>query len=76
MGDEGASVIVSSRKEANVKKAVNSLQSLGITAEGVVCHVGNEDQRKQLLNVVSTVMFTILSQSTYSTTNFNFTKLN
>ncbi|KAL0822520.1 hypothetical protein ABMA28_004571 [Loxostege sticticalis] len=49
LGDEGASVIVSSRKEANVNSAVSSLRKQGITVEGVVCHVGNKDQRKQLL---------------------------
>lgn len=37
----------------NVKKAVSSLRDLGIDAEGVVCHVGNKEQRKQLIDIVS-----------------------
>ncbi|KOB71892.1 Short-chain dehydrogenase, partial [Operophtera brumata] len=38
LGSEGAAVVISSRKEANVEKAVKSLQNEGITVEGVVCH--------------------------------------
>lgn len=53
MGDEGASVVISSRKEENVKKATESLRKDGITVEGVVCHVGNEDQRKLLFDTAS-----------------------
>ncbi|XP_045514260.1 dehydrogenase/reductase SDR family member 4 [Pieris brassicae] len=48
LGNEGASIIISSRKEENVKKATEELRRDGIQVEGVVCHVGNEDQRKQL----------------------------
>lgn len=53
LGDEGASVIISSRKEDNVKKATDSLRKDGINAEGLVCHVGNADQRKKLFEFVS-----------------------
>ncbi|CAK1556269.1 unnamed protein product [Leptosia nina] len=35
LGDEGASVIISSRKEENVKKATENLRKNGIQAEGV-----------------------------------------
>lgn len=52
LGKEGASVVVSSRKENNVQKAVESLRNDGITAEGVVCHVSNAEQRKTLFEVV------------------------
>lgn len=54
LGQEGASVIISSRKENNVENAVKNLRSEGITVEGVVCHVGNADQRKKLFDIVST----------------------
>ncbi|XP_050549251.1 uncharacterized protein LOC118272874 [Spodoptera frugiperda] len=50
LGNEGASVVISSRKEKNVEQALQSLRSEGITAEGVVCHVGNADQRKKLFD--------------------------
>ncbi|XP_028177363.1 dehydrogenase/reductase SDR family member 4 [Ostrinia furnacalis] len=49
LGNEGASVVVSSRKEANVNSAVSSLRKDGINVEGVVCHVANKDQRKKLI---------------------------
>ncbi|XP_049874068.1 dehydrogenase/reductase SDR family member 4 [Pectinophora gossypiella] len=51
LGDEGANVIISSRKEENVKKAVSDLKKEGINVEGVVCHVGNAEQRKQLFDI-------------------------
>uniref|UniRef100_A0A2A4JK89 Short-chain dehydrogenase n=1 Tax=Heliothis virescens TaxID=7102 RepID=A0A2A4JK89_HELVI len=51
LGSEGANVVISSRKAKNVEKAVNSLRSEGITVEGVVCHVANAEQRKNLFDV-------------------------
>ncbi|XP_068618301.1 dehydrogenase/reductase SDR family member 4 [Battus philenor] len=48
LGYEGASVVISSRREENVKKATAILCKEGINAEGVVCHVSNADQRKKL----------------------------
>ncbi|CAG9561228.1 unnamed protein product [Danaus chrysippus] len=53
LGDEGASVIISSRKEDNVKKATDSLRKDGINVEGLVCHVGNADHRKKLFEFAS-----------------------
>eukprot|EP00899_Mesostigma_viride_P017461 jgi/Mesvir1/25716/Mv01905-RA.1 len=49
LGQEGARVVISSRKKANVDATVANLTSKGIRAIGVVCHVGKEDQRQQLL---------------------------
>lgn len=54
LGDEGASVVISSRKENNVQKAVNDLRNSGIQVEGVVCHVGNSEQRKKLFEIANT----------------------
>ncbi|CAG9793874.1 unnamed protein product [Diatraea saccharalis] len=51
LGDEGASVIVSSRKEENVNKTVSTLKNDGISVEGVVCHVANKDHRKKLFDM-------------------------
>ncbi|XP_030036115.1 dehydrogenase/reductase SDR family member 4 [Manduca sexta] len=53
LGDEGASIIISSRKESNVNKAVKSLRDDGINVEGVVCHVANAEQRKQLFDMAN-----------------------
>ncbi|XP_075979258.1 dehydrogenase/reductase 4 [Anticarsia gemmatalis] len=53
LGNEGASIVISSRKENNVQKAVKSLRDDGITVEGVVCHVGNAEQRKKLFDAAN-----------------------
>ncbi|XP_039132598.1 tropinone reductase-like 3 [Dioscorea cayenensis subsp. rotundata] len=49
-GLEGASVIVSSRKKRNVDEAVEKLKKKGIEATGIVCHVSNPQQRKELID--------------------------
>lgn len=49
LGFEGAKVVVSSRKQANVDEAVKSLKSEGIAdVFGVTCHVAKESDRKKL----------------------------
>lgn len=46
---EGAKVVISSRKEANVSNALKQLKSDGFTnVIGVKCHVSNADDRKNL----------------------------
>ncbi|XP_074271985.1 short-chain dehydrogenase/reductase SDRA-like isoform X2 [Silene latifolia] len=50
LGLEGASVIISSRKQKNVDDAVDMLKSKGIEAFGIVCHVSNAQQRKNLID--------------------------
>ncbi|BFG27395.1 hypothetical protein CerSpe_136690 [Prunus speciosa] len=50
LGLEGASVVISSRKQKNVDEAVQKLKAGGIEAFGVVCHVSNEEQRKNLIS--------------------------
>lgn len=50
LGLEGASVVVSSRKQKNVDEAVEKLKAIGIEVIGVVCHVSNGQQRKNLIN--------------------------
>lgn len=49
LGLEGASVVISSRRQKNVDAAVDTLKSRGIEAFGVVCHVSNAQQRKNLI---------------------------
>lgn len=49
MAENGACVVVSSRKENNVNSAVEMLHSQGLKkVVGVVCHVGKSEQRKNL----------------------------
>lgn len=51
LGLEGAKVVVSSRKQANVDEAVKSLQNQGIVdVLGVTCHVAKENDRKKLFD--------------------------
>ncbi|KAI8567346.1 hypothetical protein RHMOL_Rhmol02G0114600 [Rhododendron molle] len=49
LGSEGASVVVSSRRQNNVNEAVEKLRARGIEVLGVVCHVSNAQQRKNLI---------------------------
>ena len=47
--------MVSSRKQANVDRAVESLRADGgesVRVEGMVCHVGKSDHRKKLIEEV------------------------
>uniref|UniRef100_A0A0D6QXV1 Tropinone reductase-like 3 n=1 Tax=Araucaria cunninghamii TaxID=56994 RepID=A0A0D6QXV1_ARACU len=48
-GLEGASVVVSSRKQRNVEEAVEKLRGKGIDVLGIPCHVSDRDQRKRLI---------------------------
>jgi len=49
LGLEGASVVVSSRKQKNVGEAVEKLRAKGIDVLGVACHVSSRDQRRDLI---------------------------
>lgn len=49
---DGAHVIVSSRKQENVDRAVEKLQGEGLSASGTVCHVGKEEDCKKLVSMV------------------------
>ncbi|XP_077289100.1 dehydrogenase/reductase 4 [Arctopsyche grandis] len=48
LANEGASVLVSSRKEKNVTGAIDKLKKQGLIVEGVVCHVGKKEDRQLL----------------------------
>ncbi|KAJ1428697.1 Short-chain dehydrogenase/reductase SDR [Sesbania bispinosa] len=50
LGLEGASVVISSRKQQNVDEAVDKLRAKGIDVLAVVCHVSNAQQRKNLID--------------------------
>lgn len=51
---EGAKVMISSRKESNVKKALEQLKSEGLQVSGVICHVGKKEDRRNLFAKVKT----------------------
>ncbi|XP_055844967.1 dehydrogenase/reductase SDR family member 4 [Episyrphus balteatus] len=48
LAEDGASVVVSSRKQSNVDSAVDSLKKLNLEVLGVKCHVGLAADRKSL----------------------------
>ncbi|XP_065199900.1 dehydrogenase/reductase SDR family member 4-like isoform X3 [Planococcus citri] len=50
LATEGAKVVISSRQEVNVNEAVEKLKNNGHqnNISGVVCHVGNKEDRKRL----------------------------
>ena len=50
---DGASVMVSSRKEQNVQRAVEKLKEENINVAGTVYHVGKQQDRTQLIKEVS-----------------------
>jgi len=52
MAEEGATVIISSRNQANIDQAVNQLKKDNLKAEGFVCHVGNKKHRDDLLQYI------------------------
>ncbi|KAM6585638.1 hypothetical protein CsatB_012640 [Cannabis sativa] len=50
LGLEGASVVISSRNQENVDEATQKLKGQGIQVLGLVCHVSNAQQRKDLIH--------------------------
>nr|XP_039262220.1 dehydrogenase/reductase SDR family member 4-like [Styela clava] len=48
LGKDGAHVVISSRKQKNVDKALQELKAENLSVSGMVCHVGNGDHRKAL----------------------------
>ena len=44
--------MVSSRKQQNVDKAVEKLKEDSINVAGMVCHVGKEEDRRQIIQEV------------------------
>ncbi|KAG9486944.1 hypothetical protein GDO78_007027 [Eleutherodactylus coqui] len=50
LAQDGAKVLVSSRKQQNVDKTVQELKMEGLDVEGTVCHVGKNEDRVKLVN--------------------------
>ncbi|XP_070549661.1 dehydrogenase/reductase SDR family member 4-like [Ptychodera flava] len=49
LAEDGAHVVVSSRRQENVDRAVETLTSENLDVSGMVCHIGNAEHRKHLL---------------------------
>ncbi|XP_004402213.1 PREDICTED: LOW QUALITY PROTEIN: dehydrogenase/reductase SDR family member 2, mitochondrial-like [Odobenus rosmarus divergens] len=52
LAQDGAHVVISSRKQQNVDRAVAVLQGEGLSVAGTVCHVGKAEDRKRLVATV------------------------
>lgn len=55
LGKRGAHVVVSSRRQANVDRAVALLESQSIRVTGTTCNVGNGEDRQKLVQTVRAV---------------------
>ncbi|KAJ8973537.1 hypothetical protein NQ317_019288 [Molorchus minor] len=51
LAQEGAKVIISSRKDKNVQEAVSTLSKQGLDVKGLICHVSKAEDRKRLFEV-------------------------
>lgn len=51
LGSRGAHVVVSSRRQSNVDKAVQLLQSQSIQVTGTTCNVGKSEDREKLVEM-------------------------
>ncbi|XP_053558290.1 dehydrogenase/reductase SDR family member 4 [Bombina bombina] len=49
LAQDGASVLLSSRKQQNVDRAVRELKEKGLNVEGTICHVGKKEDRERLV---------------------------
>ncbi|XP_052590246.1 dehydrogenase/reductase SDR family member 2, mitochondrial-like [Peromyscus californicus insignis] len=49
LAQDGAHVVISSRKQQNVDRAVAMLQKEGLWVSGTVCHVGKAEDRERLV---------------------------
>lgn len=52
LAKDGAHVIISSRKQANVDKALDSLRADSLSVSGIACHVSKSDDRQKLYSLV------------------------
>ena len=49
LAEHGAKVVISSRKQEAVDEVAASFKSMGLEAVGIACHIGDEEQRKGLV---------------------------
>jgi hypothetical protein len=66
LAKEGAKVVISSRKESKVKKAVENLQKEDLNVHGLVCHVGKTSDRQQLVEEVNFDFFLSFTTNKYT----------
>ncbi|XP_075067384.1 dehydrogenase/reductase SDR family member 4-like isoform X2 [Mixophyes fleayi] len=52
LAQDGARVLLSSRRQQNVDHAVQKLKGEGLDVDGTVCHVGKSEDRERLVNTI------------------------
>ncbi|XP_076786602.1 dehydrogenase/reductase SDR family member 4-like isoform X3 [Arvicanthis niloticus] len=52
LAQDGAHVVISSRKQENVDEAVAMLKEEGLSVTGTVCHVGKAEDRQHLVTTI------------------------
>ncbi|CAL1530674.1 unnamed protein product, partial [Lymnaea stagnalis] len=53
LGQDGAKVMISSRKQQNVDNALSQLRAENLNVEGIVCHVAKKEDRLRLIKETS-----------------------
>ena len=56
LGEDGAHVVVSSRKQDHVDRTVRTLKDANLKVTGQVCHVGKREDRDRLVQSVSCII--------------------
>lgn len=59
LAQEGAKILISSRRTSNVKNAVDQLRAEGLEVSGITCHVAKSEDREKLMNEVLRQTFTL-----------------
>jgi len=52
LAEDGAHIVISSRKQSNVDTALEKLRANNLSVSGTACHVGKAEDRQKLLNFV------------------------
>ncbi len=50
LAEQGANVVISSRNQDSVDAVVSEFKKEGLTAIGIACHIGNSEERKNLVD--------------------------
>lgn len=76
LAKEGASVVISSRKQSNVDLAVNQFKSQGLKVIGTTCHVAKAEDRTKLFQLVTYAKYDLhFTQETFFRLNLHLEEL-
>lgn len=53
LAEDGAHVVISSRKQSNVEKAIENLKFQSLKVSGLACNVSNKDDRQKIINLLN-----------------------